>query len=299
MNAVSRHTGPSRDTQRLIDAEAALFAGEYEKHFVAGESKPTEIGMPFFLPAPESGTGVLLIHGLMAAPEEVRQWAEFLHAQGLTVYAPRLSGHGTSPEDLATRSYRDWLRSVDRGHAILKTCCKKILIAGFSTGAGLALQTVILKPRDFEAVIAISAPLQFKSLSSRFAELMNGFNLLCRHLGRPSRTREFVKNPADNPHINYLLCPVSAFVQVKALMKNVRRSLPEIRIPALVLHARHDPKVAPRSGPAIFRRLGTDQKHFAWIDFDKHGIVRGEIALTVFQEVESFLTEHHLIQTQK
>jgi len=295
----SKLTGFSRETQRLIDAEAALFTEEYEKHFVAGESKPPEIGMPFFLHAPESDTGVLLMHGLMAAPEEVRHWAEFLHAKGLTVYAPRLSGHGTSPDDLATRSYRDWLSSVDRGHAVLKTCCKKILIAGFSTGAGLALQTVILKPRDFEAVIAASAPLQFQSFSSRFAELLHGFNLLCGHLGRPSWTRKFVTNHADNPHINYLLCPVSAFVQVKAFMRKVRRSLPEIRIPVLVLHARHDPKVAPRSGPAIFRRLGTDQKHFVWIDFDQHGIVRGEIARKVFQEVESFLTKHRLIQTEK
>ncbi len=286
------------ETKRLLDAEAALFVHEYEKNFVAGESKPPDIGKPFFLPAPESDTGVLLIHGLMAAPEEVRQWAEFLHAKGLTVYAPRLSGHGTSSKDLATRSYRDWLSSVDRGHAILKTCCNKILAAGFSTGAGLALQSVILKPGNFEAVIAVSAPLQFQSLSSRFAELLHGFNLLCRQLGKHHWMLEFVPNPADNPDINYLQCPVSAFVQVKMLMRKVRRLLPGIAVPALILQARHDPKVAPRSGPAIFESLGSDQKHFVWIDFDKHGIVRGEIAHRVFREVELFLSEQRLIPDQ-
>ena len=98
-----------------------------------------------------------------------------------------------------------------------------------------------------------------------------------------------MKNDADNPHINYLLCPVSAFVQVKKLMKKVRKSLPDIDIPALVIQAKNDPKVAPQSGPAIFRLLGTDKKHFAWIDYHMHGIVRGEIAGEVFKEVESFL----------
>lgn len=286
-------------TERLVREEEALFIREYQHHYVQGETKPPDIGMPFFLHAPSSDTGVLLIHGLMAAPEEVRPWADFLHAKGLTVYAPRLAGHGTSSADLAVRSYRDWQNSVDRGHAILKSCCKKILAAGFSTGAGLALHSVIQNPLAFEAVLSVSAPLKFKSFSSRFAELQNGLNTVCNHMGMNRLAREYFINPADNPHINYPQCPVSAFVQVKKLMRNVRRSLANISIPALVLQATHDPKVAPESGPLLFRRLGMQQKHFAWIRFNKHGIVRGDIALDVFKEVESFLAAYQLIPSSK
>jgi len=282
----------------LLAAESDLFIREYQKHYSAGESKSEAIGMPFFLHAPQSDTGVLLIHGLMAAPEEVREWAKFLYAKGLTVYAPRLSGHGTSSRDLSTRNYHDWLASVDRGHDILKKYCKKILVAGFSTGAGLALQTVILKPRDFEAVISVSAPLIFRRFSSRFAEALNGFNRFCIYWGMDSLAREFMKNDADNPHINYPLCPVSAFVQVKKLMKKVRQSLPDINIPALVIQANHDPKVAPQSGPVIFELLGSEKKHFAWIDYHIHGIVRGNIAKDVFKEVELFLLNCRLIAGQ-
>jgi esterase/lipase len=292
-------TKPGKATEMLLVAESALFIKDYEKNYSAGESKPPDIGMPFFLHSPESDTGVLLIHGMMAAPEEVKEWAIFLNKKGLTVYAPRLSGHGTSSRDLSVRNYNDWLNSVDRGHAILKTCCKKIIVAGFSTGAGLALQSVILKPHDFEAVIAISAPLRFKNFSSRFAETLNGFNLFCNYLSMTNLAREFMKNDADNPHINYLRCPVSAFVQVKKLMKKVRRSLPAIDIPALVIQAKNDPKVAPESGPAIFKLLGTDKKHFSWIDYNIHGIVRGEIAIEVFKEIETFLAAYSLINSSK
>jgi esterase/lipase len=299
MNTARPLKKPGKTTDILLAAESALFVKEYEKNYSVGESKPPDIGMPFFLHSPGTDTGVLLIHGLMAAPEEVREWAIFLHEKGLTVYAPRLSGHGTSSKDLSVRNYNDWLDSVDRGHAILKTCCKKILIAGFSTGAGLALQSVILKPHDFEAVIAISAPLRFKSFSSRLAELLNGLNQFCNYWGMDNLAREFMKNDADNPHINYLLCPVSAFVQVKKLMKKVRRSLPDIDIPALVIQAKNDPKVAPQSGPAIFKLLGTDKKHFSWIDYNMHGIVRGKIASDVFKEVESFLAAYSLINPAK
>ncbi|MCX5850231.1 MAG: alpha/beta fold hydrolase, partial [Deltaproteobacteria bacterium] len=179
MDKAHKLTKPGKATEMLLAAEAALFLKEYEENYSASESKPPDIGMPFFLHSPGSDTGVLLIHGMMAAPEEVRPWAIFMREKGLTVYAPRLSGNGTSSRDLSVRTYDDWLDSVDRGHAILKTCCKKIVVAGFSTGAGLALQSVILKPHDFEAVIAISAPLRFKSFSSMFSETLNGFNNFC------------------------------------------------------------------------------------------------------------------------
>jgi carboxylesterase len=217
--------------------------------------------------------------------------ADFLHGNGFTVYAPRLAGHGTSSSDLSTRTFYDWLDSVERGHAILKTCCRKIVVAGFSTGAGLALQTAIMKPHDFEAVISISAPLKFKSISSNFAEILNMFNRLCFLTGMYRIAKPFAKNHADNPHINYPRCPVSAFVQVRKLMKKVRGSLHKIRIPALVIQADADPKVHPESGPGIFGLLGTDvdRKRFAWINFNMHGIVRGEIADEVFRTVESFL----------
>jgi len=299
MSASPTPAQPGPATELLLAEELNLFLQEYEKNYKAGESKPREIGMPFLLRTHGSDTGVLLIHGLMAAPAEVREWAEFLHARGLTVYAPRLSGHGTSSGDLSTRNANDWLSSVDRGHALLKTCCKKILVAGFSTGAGLALQSAILKPRDFEAVIAVSAPLRFKSFSSRFAELLHGFNLLCAFLNMGRLAVKFMKNDADNPHINYLLCPVSSFVQVKKLMRNVRLRLADIRIPALIIQGRNDPKVDPRSGPAIFKGLGSPQKHFAWIDFNRHGIVLGPVAQDVFNEVASFLDACRLMDSPK
>jgi carboxylesterase len=299
MNTARKPTKTGTAMDMLLAAEAELFIKEYEENYFAGESKPQYIGMPFFLYSPGSDTGVLLIHGLMAAPEEVKEWAQVLHEKGLTVYVPRLSGHGTSSKDLSNRNYHDWLNSVDRGHAILKKCCKKIIVAGFSTGAGLALQSVIMKPHDFEAVIAVSAPLKFKSFSSRFAETLNTFNHYCNYWGMGNLAKEFMKNDADNPHINYLLCPVSAFVQVKKLMKKVRKSLPDIDIPALVIQAKNDPKVAPQSGPAIFNLLGTNKKYFAWIDYNMHGIVRGKIASDVFKEVESFLTACSLINSPK
>ncbi len=147
----------------LLETELRLFNKEYHAYFLKGETKPKNIGEPFLFRNSSSKTGILLVHGLMAAPEEVREWAEFLHSKGYTVYAPRLAGHGTSAIDLSSRHYWEWIESVDHGVDILKTCCEKMVIGGFSTGAGLALYQAIQRPHTFDGVISISAPLNLKA----------------------------------------------------------------------------------------------------------------------------------------
>lgn len=273
----------------LCEKERRLFFEEYHQHYLEGETKPREIGEPYLFHNPESKTGVLLIHGLMAAPEEVRQWADALHIQGYTVYAPRLSGHGTSADDLSAKCFEDWLESVDRGHAILQDCCEKIVVAGFSTGAGLALYKALQKPDDICGVISISAPMVFAGRSIRFVELLHVWNRLAGYLNLGRLTVEYVKNHPDNPEINYPRCPVKALVEVRKLMRRVYKRLPSLSVPSLIMQGKNDPKVDARSGRMIFHRIQHSEKHYRAIDYHLHGVIRGEIASGVFDDVSAFL----------
>lgn len=274
----------------LLADEERLFEQEYQQHFTDGETKPACIGQPFFLPSRHSRWGVLLVHGLMAAPEEVREWAHYLHNQGFTVYAPRMAGHGTSSADLAGRHAEEWIASVERGQRILECCCTHLVIAGFSTGGAVALQCVIRQPSAFQAIISISAPLRFKAFAAHFAEPLHASNALMGALGLQRMTKSFVTNHADNPHINYLRCPVSSIVWIKQLMRQVKHSLPSIRIPSLVMHASHDPKVDVRGGRELYRLLGSGEKRYQEVRFHQHGIIRGAITTEVFAETGRFLS---------
>ncbi|RZU47378.1 carboxylesterase [Fluviicoccus keumensis] len=279
---------PARLAQQLTE-ENLRFGQDREHHFRAGETKPATIGEPYFLNG-DNGWGVLLVHGLMAAPEEVREWAEDLHRQGYTVYAPRLAGHGTSADDLASRTAEEWMDSVERGRRILHSAgCGRIAIAGFSTGGAVALASVIRQPEAYAALISISAPLRFKSWKASVAEPVDLWNRLLDRLGINAWRQDFVHNDADNPQINYRRCPVHSIVQIRRLMRAVRRGLPGIRIPALVMHADADPKVDVRGGREIYRRLGSATKRYREVAFHRHGIVRGEIGRQLFRESGRFL----------
>jgi carboxylesterase len=277
--------------QAGLDREISLFHDEYSKNFLKGETKDQEIGSPFFLYQPGSHTAVLLIHGFMAAPHEVREWADDLHSKGYTVYAPRLAGHGTSAIDLSGRSFSDWVDSVERGYAILSFYSKRIIVAGFSTGAGLALHQAVHHPERYIAVVSVSAPMKFSSISSRFSELIELWNDCCRLLKLDSFQKFFATNHPDNPEINYHRCPIHGFNQVKALMRDVDKGLPGVSIPALIVQGSGDPKVSPMAGKMIYDRIGSKIKTYVEIDHHRHGIVRGDVGKRVFSAVHDFLSQ--------
>jgi carboxylesterase len=279
--------------------EESLFNHDYEFHAIEGESKDKTIGKPYLLHHPNNIKGVLLIHGLMAAPFEVKQWADALHAQGYNVYAPRLTGHGTSVTDLATRDKLEWIQAVERGYKILEECCDDISLAGFSTGAALALNMAIRHPKKFSALICISAPLKLKKFAANFASPVNHWNKAFSLVKASIITKEFVTNHADNPHINYLHCPVSSIVEIRKLMKGVRQNLASIALPTLVMHATHDPKVDVQSSKDIYRLIGSEIKTYHEIDFDQHGIINGDISQKVFHQVDLFLKKIHTVSLTK
>jgi len=283
-------SGLSPACKELLDQEQVLFRNEYKKHYLSGETKGPDIGAPYLLHHAESRDAVLLIHGLMAAPFEVREWAENLFSRGYMVYAPRLAGHGTSAEDLAGRNYRDWVESVERGYAILASCCERVIVAGFSTGGGLALYQAIRHPNRYRAVISVSAPMRFSGLSSKFSETMEFWNRAAGILRLNSLQKPFARNHPDNPEINYHRCPIHAFNQVKALMRAVYQDLPGIAIPMLVVQGNQDPKVSPKAGKLIFDRVRIPKKQYVEIEYPLHGIVRGQIGISVFNAVNEFLS---------
>lgn len=56
----------------------------------------------------------------------------------------------------------------------------------------------------------------------------------------------------------------------------------------------YDPKVDGQSGKKIFNRINKANSLYSGIDFNKHGVIRGEIGTTVFCEVEKFLNGLYL-----
>jgi esterase/lipase/1-acyl-sn-glycerol-3-phosphate acyltransferase len=272
----------------LMDKAVEEFKRDYGAFFIQGESKPISVGMPILVKGKSKDVGVVLSHGYMAAPLEVEELAQYLGGLGFWVYVPRLKGHGTAPEDLATRTYQEWRDSVDQGYAIISNICKRVVAGGFSTGAGLALDLAV-RVKEVIGVFAISAPMRLKDFSSRFAPAVDMWNRLMDRARQSGAKKEFVENRPENPHINYLRNPISGVVEVDRLMDDLEPRLSDLNVPTLVVQSKGDPVVDPKGSRKIFDRIASTEKEYLLVNFDRHGILLGEGASKVHKAIGEFI----------
>jgi esterase/lipase/1-acyl-sn-glycerol-3-phosphate acyltransferase len=264
------------------------FELDYETFFSEGESKPKSVGRPFLIKGRSKAIGIVLSHGYMAAPLEVKSLAAYLGRKGYWVYVPRLKGHGTSPEDLAQVSYQDWINSMDEGYAIMANICRRIVAGGFSTGAALALD-LAARVKPVAGVFAVSTPLRLQYFSSHLVPAMDMWNRLMEKVRLDEAKKEFVENNPENPHINYLRNPISGVRELERLMDAVEPKLPSIKAPALVVQSAEDPVVDPKGSERVFKLIGSEDKQYVLFNFNRHGILLGDGSDRVHRAIGDFI----------
>jgi esterase/lipase/1-acyl-sn-glycerol-3-phosphate acyltransferase len=274
--------------QHLLRKAEFDFERDYTLFAIEGTSKPRQVGAPFMIKGKTSDMGILLVHGYMAAPLEVRALGEYLGSKGYWVYAPRLPGQGTSPEDLAERTYMEWVESVEEGYCILENTCRRVVAGGFSTGAGLVLD-LCTRVKGLSGVFAISPPFKLQDFSSRFVPAVNLWNRLMKKMNVDSARKEYVENKPENPHINYFRNPVSGIKELERLMEKVGDKLSDVYIPTLIVQSLGDPVVKPDGAMKIFKLLSAKEKELLMVNTDRHGIINGKGSERIFKAVGEFI----------
>ncbi len=205
---------------------------------------------PFLIPAAGPCQGrVLLVHGFTATPWEMRHLGESLAGAGFTALGIRLPGHGTDSDDLAGRSFREWLTAVEDGLTILTAEGGPIYGIGMSTG-GLLL-ALLARERSLAGLVLLSPFLRLAHPLAPFAGLL-------------SRWFPFQERPLAGPAAAhyYSRRPLAGIAQVRQLTRELAGQLPAITTPTLVLAAEGDQTVDLASGLDLFQRLGSHRKEY-------------------------------------
>lgn len=276
-------------TRALVAGEEERYLMDWARYYVKGQSKEKQFGKPR-LHVGGGKVGVLLVHGYMASPEEMRPLYEHLTARGLTVYAVRLAGHGTSPYDLASRNWEDWFYTARVGYTVLTTLVDKIFICGFSMGGALSWHLAAARPPKLAGIVSLSAAMILKSRASLLAPFIDFIDDAMKLFGMGKTPVEFIPNHPENPHINYFKNPVHGVDQLLELVGVVRKELPKITIPALIIQGGKDPTVDPESAEEYYEAVASKTKGLVWVDSPYHGIVyRGGDA--IFDRIYRFITD--------
>lgn len=249
----------------------------------------TENAEPYLLvPENANDIGVVLVHGFLASPAELRSYGEKLAALGYPVMGVRLRGHGTSPWDLRDRNWKEWLGSVRRGFEIISAFADKVCLVGFSTGGALALRLAAEQPVNLAGVVAVSVPVKFRNRNLIFVTVIHGINKLTKWVSSLEGLMPFRLNESEHPHINYRHIPMRGLFELRRLVDNMQRRLADVTCPVAVIQGTEDQIIDPKSADIILKKIASTDVSLHMIPSKRHGILSEDIGGT--QElVTSFL----------
>lgn len=247
---------------------------------------------PYF--ARGGAAGVLLLHGFTASPHEVKWLGQYLAAQGHTVYAPRIAGHGTDYRDLARTAWQDWAASALDGYYLLRAQCDRVYVGGLSMGGALGLYTAAQV--EVDGVIALATPvLPFPGLSTnrlRIAKRLRPFTDQTDHspfadyiLAQQKRLGEPVIG-----RVRYGMWSTAALEQVMQLIPQVHARLPQISAPVLAVYSKADATVLSPNLEALKAGLtGAARIEAHMLEQSSHILTQDMERETVFRLVGEFV----------
>jgi carboxylesterase len=231
-----------------------------------------EEGEPFS--AAGTNIGCLVMQGFTGTVGSIRYYAQQLAARGLSVEAPRLSGHGTRWQDLNSVSYGDWIRDAEQAYQSLAKRCDKVFVTGLSMGGTLILYLAEQHP-EIAGVIPINAPVFMTDKRVPFLPVLK--YLLA---STPAIASDIMEPGVVEPA--YDRTPTAGAHEMVKMLAVTRNGLGRIAQPLLVMRSAHDHVVPHECAPFIMEHIASKDKemivfqrsaHVVTMDYDKDGVV--------------------------
>ena len=240
-------------------------------------------------------TGVLILHGIAASPHEVHWLGEYLNQHRLTVYGPRIVGHGADYRDLTRMQWQDWYLSALDGYHLLRSTCDRVFLCGMSMGGLLATLLGVNHPAA--GVVLMATPFQLENertlRMARYIRYVRRYLNMADESDFPDRLREAQKArglPAMG-RVRYDIWATQAVAELYRLMVAARDQLPQLSIPTLLVYSEHDPTV-PLMNLDYARQMlnGTHLETFV-VSEGGHILTQDHAHEKVFERVRHFIMD--------
>lgn len=238
---------------------------------VTGITVPEYFQNPQYDPSPKhyqgGEIGILLIHGYTATPVEVDWLAQYLNKHGYTVVCPLLPGHGTTIEDLHRCQWIDWVNHAESEYKKLSNTCDLVFVGGESLGGLISLFLALNNP-DIAALLLYAPALIAQNRLTNLSTLLRFFVKSIK-----KRRARSASSIVEERWQGYTLDSVPAAAQVVKLQRLVRKSLPQITQPMLIIQGRLDQTIRPEGAEEIYSSVSSPIKELVWMPESTHCIL--------------------------
>jgi carboxylesterase len=215
--------------------------------------------------------GALVLHGFTGSPQSMRGLAHALAGAGFAVELPRLPGHGTSVDDMATTTWDDWSGAAEAAYKDLAARCERVVVVGLSMGGTL---TVWLATRHPEiAGVAVVNPL-VEPLDASITDLARDL-----HAKGETTIAGIGGNIAEPGQVElaYDAVVLRCLLSLGEAVAELSTQLDQVTSPVLILNAPQDSVVPPSNSDLLARsvrgpveRVTLERSyHVATLDYDR------------------------------
>jgi Esterase/lipase len=221
---------------------------------------------------PGSRIGIMLVHGLGGTPVEMKTVAKRLNKYGFSVLCPLLAGHCSIESDLIATTWNDWTASVETAHDRMAEHLDVIFVGGLSAGAILSLHTAQHKPDGVRGLALYSTTLRWDGWSIPKLAFLLPLVLRLPYFGKRYRFEEVypyglmnekLRNrihaqmqSGDSSAAGLSSTPGTSLRELWRLVDIVKKDLPNLFTPTLLVHARNDDIAHLRNSVYVQRHLG-------------------------------------------
>lgn len=250
----------------------AMVEGAFEARYGAMRNLQGVIrGAESFTLPGRDDRGIVLMHGYNDSPQTMRSPAAAFHADGWTVYAPLLPGHGRVLPSFAASRAEQW---IDAGRAAVREALARhgrVAVGGLSMGGAIALILAAEFPQVQGA--ALFAP--FLVHSRRLGAIAASWPLLAlwtKYLTGGSATRSIRDPEAREAIIAYRCSTPRLLNEVRQVVLRARAVLPAVHQPVFMAQSGDDYRISRAQAQDAFARLGARDKELHWTTGNGHVI---------------------------
>lgn len=195
----------------------------------------------------DGDVGVVLCHGFTGSTMSVAPWAEAIAAGcAARVVAPRLTGHGTTWQDMEQARWTDWFRDVDAAYQEVAKECRTVFVGGLSMGGALALR--LAEVHDVAGVLLVNPAVTGRNPLLRVSGLL-------RHVVRSQPGIASDIRADGVTERGYDRFSVTSVWTMTQLWRQVRADLGRVTAPVILFRSAEDHVVDDSSHRLIARKV--------------------------------------------
>ncbi len=240
-------------------------------------------------------TGILIIPGFADTCYKMKDFADFLISKNYSVYNLTIPQLSLIKKEFGNAGWTEWVNLVKEEYLLFKKLFKKIIIAGFSTGAAIALflsqilnekdkpdGLIILSPALF--VISPYFPLRLQIILMKiysffvpYPDQLNNKHLI--YMDQVQR-KKFENKEKSN---------AGTIIELMKFMITVRKKLTGIKVPVLMMQSKNDIVISPYGAEWLNKKIKRNNLKFIRLYKSGHPIIIDIEKEKVFEETLKFL----------